>query len=324
MPVFALTNEFHQVQAGVTHREARLDVAKAVACQVDAVRKYDEDWAVIFPDDYIEFEPMGLAMRDSESEPTMPVAYLPFTRETLRRLRIPDAQKEMRLPIHLEMLRRLKDALGDRVLVMGRVAAPFSALALVYGIEELMVGTITQVELIRDNLKFFIDHQIAFGRAQLEAGADLLWVGDCCASSKFCSLRCCCEFAFDAAAEVCSALRALGGLLIYHAGDSAPAYLARQIRLPVHAVNVGEGCRLADVKKALDPRVCLMGNFDPLVLRDGTPENVAQAAAEMIRENLPGGRYLFNTGESVMSNSPAANVAALLDAAKRLGRGGRA
>jgi hypothetical protein len=53
---------------------------------------------------------------------------------------------------------------------MGRIAAPFIAIALVYGFEELMVGTITEPELIRDNLKFFIDHQIAFGKAQLEAG----------------------------------------------------------------------------------------------------------------------------------------------------------
>jgi uroporphyrinogen-III decarboxylase len=318
MPVFALTSEFHQLQAGVTHREARLDVAKAVACQVEAVRKYDEDWAVIFPDDYIEFEPMGLPMRDSEDQPTMPVAYLPLDRQTLRRLRIPDADKEMRLPIHLKMLRRLKDELGDRVLVMGRIAAPFTALALVYGIEELMVGMISQPELIHDNLRFFVDHQIAMGKAQLEAGADLLWVGDCCASSKFCSLAHCCEFAFDAAAEVVAALRAAGGLLIYHTGDAAPSYLAREVQLPVHAVNVGEGCRLADVKNAVEPRVCLMGNFDPILLRDGSPEDVAQATVEMIRENLPGGRYIFNTGESVMSTSPAANVAALLGAAKRV------
>jgi uroporphyrinogen-III decarboxylase len=317
MPVFALTNEFHQHQAGVTYREARLDVDKAVASQVEGVCKYDEDWAVIFPDDYIEFEPLGLRMRDSEDHPTMPVAYLPFDRETLGRLRIPDAAREMRLPVHLEMLRRLKDRLGDRVLVMGRIAAPFSAIALVYGIEELMVGMITQPDLVHDNLKFFIDHQIAFGKAQLDSGADLLWVGDCCASSKFCSLDLCCRFAFDAAAEVAAAIKAAGGLLIYHTGDASISYLAKQVQLPVHAVNAGEGFRLADVKKAVDLKVCLMGNFDPILLRDGSPEQVAQSATETVRENLPGGRYIFNTGESVMCNTPTANVAAMFDAVKR-------
>jgi uroporphyrinogen-III decarboxylase len=320
MPIFAFTNEFHQYRAGVTNREARLDVDKVVACQVQAVREYDEDWAIVFPDDYIEFEPLGLAMRDDEEHPTMPTAYLPFRRETLRRFRIPDAKREMRLPIHLAMIRRLKDQLGDRVLVMGRIAAPLSTLGLIYGIEELMVGMIADPGLIDDNLKFFIDHQIAFGQAHLDAGADLLWLGDCCASSKFCSLDHCCRFAFDAAAEVAAALKRSGGLLIYHACENSIPYLAKEVQLPVHAVNVGEGCCLAEVRRALGSPMCLMGNFDPLVLRDGSPEEVAGTTERMIRENLPAGRYIFNTGESVMCNSPPANVAAMLDTVKRLAR----
>ena len=62
-----------------------------------------------------------------------------------------------------------------------------------------------------------------------------------------------------------------------------------------------------------------MGNFDPMLLRDGSAGDVAQAAERMIRENRGGG-YIFNTGEGVMCNSPPANVAAMLDTAKRLAR----
>lgn len=318
MPVFSLGLEFHLRRAGVTDREARLDVEKMVDCQVEAVRCYGEDWAAIFPDDYIEFEPLGLSMRDDENHPTMPVAYLPFTRETLRRFRLPDPHHEMRLPIHLDMLRRLKHELGETVLVMGRLAAPFSAVGLVYGIEELMMGLITQPDLVKDNAKFFIDHQIAFGRAQLEAGADLLWIGDCCAASAFCSPDHFAEFAFDAAAEVAQALTAAGGLLVYHTAETSLAHLARQVQLPVHAVNCGEGVSIVEAKSTLDPKLCLMGNFNPILLRDGAPDQVAQATERMILENSPGGRYIFNTGEGVMCNSDPANVAAMLDTAKKL------
>jgi hypothetical protein len=96
----------------------------------------------------------------------------------------------MRLPIHLEMIRRVRAALNDTVCVTGRIAAPFSALGLIYGIETLMMHLIDGPDLLRDNLKFFIDHQIAFGKAQLEAGAHALWLGDCVASSKFLSPTC--------------------------------------------------------------------------------------------------------------------------------------
>ena len=61
-----------------------------------------------------------------------------------------------------------------------------------------------------------------------------------------------------------------------------------------------------------------MGNFDPILLRDGSPQQVAQATEKMIGRNLSGGRYIFNTGEGVTCNSPPANVAAMLDAARGL------
>jgi len=318
MPVFSLGLEFHQQQAGLTNRETRTDIEKMVACQVRAVRDYDEDWAVIFPDDYIEFEPLGLKMSDMEDHPTMAVEYLPFTRETLNRFRIPDPKKEMRLPIHLEMIRRLKAELGDTVLVMGRIAAPYSALALIYGIDTLMIATLTEPELLKDNMKFFVEHQIMFGKAQLEAGADLLWLGDCCAASNFLRVEHFAEFAFDTAAAVAEPLRNMGGLVIYHNAETSLPHLKLQVQLPAHAINIGEGVSIAKIKRELSPQPCLMGNFDPKLLRDGTPEQVAESAEAMVRENLPGGRYIFNTGEGVMKNTPPANFQAMISAARNL------
>ena len=320
MPVFALGLEFEYLRSGMTYRDTRTNVTMMVQSQVQAVRDFDYDWAIIFPDDYIEFEPLGLEMRDDEDHPTMPAAYLPMNRETLNRFRIPDAQKEMRLPIHLEMLRKTKEALGDSVLVMGRIAAPFSTLGLVYGIDELMVAMMTGPDLVRDNMKFFADHQIAFGKAQLEAGADLLWLGDCCSASKFIRLEHFKDFAFEPAATVAEALKKAGGLLIYHNNDTSVPHLKEQVQLPVHAVNVGEGVRIAEVKQEIQPTIALTGNFDPMLLRDGAPETIAAETERMIRRDLPGGRYMFNTGEGVMATTPPENVKAMMRAAKAVQR----
>lgn len=319
MPVVSLGLEFHHGQAGITNRETRLDIEKMVACQVRAVRDYDEDWAIVFPDDYIEFEPLGLQMSDMEDHPTMPLEYLPFTRETLNGFRLPDPQKDMRLPIHLEMIRRVKAELGDTVLVVGRIAAPYSTLALIYGVDTLMIATLTEPELVKDNMKFFVEHQIMFGQAQLEAGADVLWLGDCCAGSSFVRAEHFGEFAFDTAAAVAEPLRRLGALLIYHNSETSLPHLKQQVQLPVHAVNVGEKVSIAEFKRALKPKLCLMGNFDPKLLRDGTPEAVAASAEEIVRQNLPGGRYIFNTAEGTMINTPAANFAAMINTARKVG-----
>lgn len=315
VPVFALGLEFDMGVGGVSYAENRIDVEKTVGCKVQAVHDLGYDLAEVFPDDYIEFEPLGLRMSDEPDRPTMPVEYLPFERDILARFRLPDPDRDMRLPIHLEMLRQMKSRLGGTACVMGRIAAPFSTLGLVYGIDTLLIGMLEEPELVRDNLEFFVEHQIAFGRAQFDAGADMLWLGDCVAASNFLSPQWFEQFAFEAAARVASALTP-HGLVVYHTCETSIPHLKLQCQLPVSAVNVGEGVSISEVRREIEPTVCLMGNFDPMLLRDGTAEDVAAATEALVAANAGDGPYVFNTGEGIMRDTPYDNVKAMLSTAR--------
>jgi len=317
VPAFALGLEFDMAWNGLTCEQSRTDVDRMVATIVRSVEHFGYDWAMVFPDDYIEFEPLGLDMIDDPDHPAMVASYLPMTRESLRRFKLPDPDRDMRLPIHLEMIRRVRAALGDTVCVTGRIAAPFSSLGLIYGIDTLLLQMLDDPGLLHDNMKFFIDHQIAFGKAQLEAGAHALWLGDCVASSQFLSPACFAEFAAEAAAAVSTELLKAGAIVIYHTAETSAAHLKLQMELPASAVNVGEGVSIAQLREELGLKRCLMGNFDPILLRDGTPAEVAQATAAMVSENGVQGGYMFNTGEGVMANSPVANVEAMMQSAGR-------
>ena len=69
----------------------------------------------------------------------MMIANPAATREILNSLRVPDADKDGRMPVHLEALAGIKSAYGDSLLLSGRVAAPFSSVALLYGIREGLI-----------------------------------------------------------------------------------------------------------------------------------------------------------------------------------------
>jgi uroporphyrinogen-III decarboxylase len=316
VPVFALELGIGWKNSGMTYEEERTNVGKAVQSIVGAVRRFDVDWAMIFPDDYIEFEPLGLKMRHPVDGPAMAAEYFPLTRETLRRFRFPDPHKDMRLPIHLEMIRRVKKTLGDTVCVVGRIAAPFTAPALLYGIDTWLMGMLEEPDLFRDNISYFIDYQIAFGKAQIEAGADTLWLGDCVADSNFVRPEHFAKFAFEPAAKVITELNKAGGQIIYHSGETSLPHVKWQAQLPRCAVNLGEGPSIAEIRRALGARKCFTGNFDPKFLRDAAPDAVAAATEKMIRENLPDGGYVFCTGEGVMATTPVQNVDAMMRAAQ--------
>ncbi len=66
LPVFALGLGFDLRMGGLTCGQSRTDVDRTVRCTVEAVERFGYDWAVVFPDDYIEFEPLGLTMQDDD------------------------------------------------------------------------------------------------------------------------------------------------------------------------------------------------------------------------------------------------------------------
>lgn len=315
MPVLALTLEFDMRLAGLSWGDARRELEKMVQCQLEAVRRFDYDWVMVFPDDYVEFEPLGLKMRDDDTTPAIPSEYLPMRSETLQGFKFPDLKKDLRIPMHLEWIRRIKQALGDTACVMGRVASPFSAAALIYGIETFLVNLVQEPELVRDNLAFLTDYEINYGRAQL-AGADGLWLGDCVASSRFISLEYFSKFAMPAAAAAAAELAKGDRFIIYHNCETSVPYLRLQAQLPASAVNVGEGVSMAEVRRELGIKKCLTGNLDPKLVRDGSAEEVARATEELIRENLPGGGFIFCTGEDIMQTTPVENVVAMLKTAR--------
>src|SRR5512135_2188798 len=89
MPVLALGLELDMKLAGVNHEEQRTDVDKAVGGIISAVRRFNYDWGMVFPDDYIELEPLGLKMHHPPDGPAMAAEDLPLTHETLLHFRLP-------------------------------------------------------------------------------------------------------------------------------------------------------------------------------------------------------------------------------------------
>lgn len=299
VPVFALGEEFDVEQYGVDYREYIWSVDKMVECQLQAVETFDYDWILLHPDDYIELEPLGVTTQGGERIPPAAVSCPPATRQTLSELKLPDATKAGRMPVHLEALGGIKSAYGERLVVSGRCAAPFSATALLYGLDKALMLLLDDEKLFRDTCEFFVALMSEWGVAQIQAGADAIWLGDCVASSGFCSPQHYADFAVEPAYEVSEAVKAAGGTVIYHAGDHSLPHL----EIGAHyfdIINVGEGIDMVAAKAAIGSQVCLSGNAHPIKLMNcQSRDEVAAETARIVEAGKPGGGYIFNTGEGI-------------------------
>jgi uroporphyrinogen decarboxylase len=320
VPVCACSEEFdvRVCGGGITYCQYDSDPAIMAATQIAAVKRFDYDWAWLQVDDCIVFEVLGVGVRGSGSILRATCDYLPATRGTFDGLGKPDPRRDGRMPVLVEAIRRIKDEFGDEVLVCGRTEAPFSSVALLYGIEETMLLPLMDPELLTDTLRFFVEVQTEFGLAQREAGADAVWFGDCNASGHLMSERYYEDFALPYVTECVREYDKAGLWSIYHASEEKEGHLRLQAGSGVSILSVGPGLDMARAKEIAGGRVCLIGNLDPVnVLMNGAPDRVAAEAERIMTAGKHGGGYIFNTGEMVPRDTPVENMEAMLRAARK-------
>lgn len=321
VPVFGITGEFDIRMSGITHSEYSRNPEKMAACQIQGVRNYDFDWVFLIPDDYIPIDPLGITLLWQEHVPPTATQYLPVNESALARLKMPNPRTDGRMPAFLEALGAIKDELGDTICLTGNVAAPFSSVALLYGLSDTLLLIFDNSQFLKKAMKFFVDYQIEWGRAQIEAGADAIWLGDCVASSAFISSDQFSEFAAEGAYKVSESLKEEGAFVFYHAGDKSLEHLKLMADVNASALSVGEGIDIAEAKATLGKRTCLLGNIDGLrVLMDGNVEDVERETRRIVEAGKRGGGYIFNSGEAIPYQTTEENIRTMVTTARECGR----
>lgn len=319
VPVVACSEEFdvRVCGGGVTYSQYDSDAAIMAATQIAAVKRFDYDWSWLQVDDCMVYEVLGVGVRGEGNILRATCGYLPATRETFNSLKMPDPKRDGRMPALIEALRRVKNEFGDELLVCGRTEAPFSSVALLYGIEETMMLPMIDPELLVDTLKFFVELQTEFGLAQREAGADAVWFGDCNASGHLMSERYFEDYALPYVTACVKEYDKAGLWSIYHASEEKEGHLKLQASSGVSVLSVGPGLDMARAKEIVGDKVCLIGNLDPVnILMNGTADHVSSEAKRIMNAGKGGGGYIFNTGEMVPKDTPVENMEAMLRVAR--------
>ncbi len=319
LPVFACSEEFDVGWHGkYTYEELCQDGDKIAEVWIAAIEQFDYDWAWLQVDDCFEFEPLGVGTHGKGNILRATRDYLPATRETLDRLQIPDPETDGRMPEKLKAIRLVREHFGDAVLVEGACAAPYSSVGLLFGLEETMILTMTDRDLLADACEFFVDLQARYIQAQVEAGAHAIWLGDCNAFSGFLSLAQYRELAFPSCKKLVERAQAMGAIVHLMNSEIAIPYLLAETELRVDIVSCGPGADMARVREAFAGKTCFSGNLDPIeVLMRGTPEQVEAEAERLVKLCYQGGGYLFCTGEMVPRDVPEENMRAMVRAVRR-------
>ncbi len=318
LPVFCLSQEFDAKYADLTYRDYIQSSDQIVDVQLQAMEAFGWDWAWLHLDDTLEFEPLGVGVAEG-GENVVPCTadYLDFDRETLQSLDIPDPRSN-RMPLLLDAASGLRSEVGDSKCVTGRVAAPFSAVTLIFGMEPALLTMLDAPDLFADALKFAEDQAISWGLAQIEAGCHAIWLGDCNASLHLISPEHYREWALEPCRRVTEAFQDAGAFVFLHNSEENIRGLWLQTETNPDILSVGPGLDMAVAIQELGNTQALMGNVDPIaMLTDSSASEVAAETGRQVRLMADGG-CILNSGECVPREARRENMHAMADTARQV------
>ena len=323
LPVFANSEEFDVKWYGkYTYEEFCQSGEKMAEVWSAAIKEFDYDWAWLQVDDCFEIEPLGVGCYGKDDILRATKDYLPATKETLKSLPIIDPKRDGRMPEKLRALSLLRKKFGDSVMVVGGLAGPYSAVGLVWGLQETMITALTEPDLLAEACEFFVEQQYRYIKAQYEAGAHAVWLGDCNAFSSMLSIEQYMKFVFPPCKKLVEKVKKEMDVIIYlHNSEISIPHLLAEAQLGVDIINVGPAANIAQVRKALTGKCCFSGNLDPIeVLMRGTPNQIDKEVKRILDTCAGQGGYLFNTGEMNPRDVPVENMRAMVKAVRTYSR----
>ena len=284
-----------------------------------AIEHFDYDWAWVQIDDCFEFEPIGVGVKGEGNILRATYQYLPVSRATLKNLPVLDPAQDGRMPEKLKALRKLRDYFKESVLVVGSCAAPFSAVGLTWSIEESMVLMMSDKKLLYEACDYWLEFYKRYIKAQKEAGAHAIWLGDCNAFSSMLSAAQYKEHIFPVTKKLVDYCEKELDIMIWmHNSEIKKDHVLSHVPLGLSFESIGPAADIAEIRAATKGKLAISGNLDPIeALWRGTPEKIAQEVERIMNICKPGGGYIFSTGEMNPRAIPEENMMAMMKTAKQ-------
>jgi MtaA/CmuA family methyltransferase len=311
LPAMPITMMFAADQLGVPYGRYATDFRVLAEAQIHTARKFGFDYVSAISDPAREAADLGAAVEYFEDQPPALVetkARLADKRE-LARLEIPDPLGGGRMHDRVKAIALLKERAGAELLVEGWIEGPCAEAADLRGINTLMLDLIDDPGFVQELFEFVVELELRFARAQIEAGADLIGIGD--AACSLIGPRLYRDYVVAYEQKLVDGLHAMGALVRLHICGRTAKLLPWMGRLGADIVDLDWMAPLAQARAESRPGQVLLGNIDPVaVLRHGTPERIQAALAECHR--AAGERYIVGAGCEVVRDTPEENVRAMV------------
>jgi MtaA/CmuA family methyltransferase len=309
IPRVPILMQYAAEHIGSDYGEFAADYRTLVRANIQCADTFGMDQLSCISDPYREAQGFGSQIEYQKNGPPRGTQPLEHTKD-LSTLLQPDPLTSERMLDRVQAVQSYRKQCDKQYSILGWVEGPAAEAADLRGVGTFFMDLIEDPTFACDLMDRCLDVGIAFARAQVEAGADTIGIGDAVASQVSPDMY---EGLIQPREKkLVAAIRAMGACVKLHICGNITHLLPGIADLGVHILDVDHMVSLTRVREAVGSKVTITGNVDPVqgVLR-GTPAGIRQTMKQAYHE--VGNPYMVNAGCEIPSGTPVENLKALCE-----------
>jgi len=312
-PAMPITMMWAADGIGANYHDYATCAETQAAGQCAVARDFGLDHVSVISDPCCEAADLGAAVFYPPDAPPAIIEEHALLADTsiLHGLRIPDPHREgSRMANRITAVHLLHERMKDSHFIEGWVEGPCAESADLRGINTLMTDYYDDEDFVHELASFCVDVALEFATAQIEAGADIIGIGDAAASLTSRAIYD--EFIFPHEKRLIDGIHAAGGRVRLHICGRSSHLLDAIARLDCEIVDLDTLVSLSTARETMGGRQVLLGNIGTVaVVKNGTVEEVRQALAQCRADAGPA--WIAGAGCEIPRFSPHENVRCLAD-----------
>ncbi|MGA3406175.1 MAG: uroporphyrinogen decarboxylase family protein [Candidatus Bathyarchaeia archaeon] len=317
IPVVPFIITFAAKYGGFRFIEYATNTSILAQCQIAVAKRFKIDAVYVDSDPIIEIEAMGARVRYPEDESPSVLEPTVKSLNDIQSLTLPDPEKDGRLPVWINAIRILKEKVGNEFAVFANINGPFLAAAQLLGMLETAKCMRRSPDVLLELMDLTTQTIVNFMKAEIQAGADAIILGDPMSSSSVISPKEFAQFSFPYIQEV---VRQAGEVpIILHICGDTTRIIDKMVETGAKYLELDWSVDLAQVRMNYGNTIGLIGNVNPTLLLTGTPELVEESCRKAIEAAGLTGAYILGTGCELPRETPHTNLDTMIRAAVKYG-----
>ena len=313
-PFYPILMHFAARYAGFTYGEFASDFKALVESNLRCRETFGMDSVGLISDPYRETAAFGAKVIFPDEAVPRCMELLVRSMEDIAQLKNPDVYKEELTQDRIKAAEALRKAVGQDVPVIGWIEGPLAESCDLAGVSEILLKIYMEPDFVRQLMDKIMLTAKDFARAQVEAGCDIIGVGDAiCSQIDAENYR---EFVKDKHQELFEYIQSLGAKVKLHICGNISHLLDDIREVKPDIVDIDWMVGMDEAFEKLGSDIIRCGNLDPVsVVQDHGPEEIRKETEHLCHkeEERP---FILSGGCEITVNTPVEHLLAMRNASQ--------